>query len=141
MKTNILRGVFLLLIACLICGVSFCLWFTFANPDLTYTKLLLKLWPVYLAIVVSGVAIRQLSKRLFTKKRISKITYLDTTLTVYYTDGSKEQYEGSCTVWHKHPYMERAGIMTETWLSEIYTYIKKFGNPYPTAHLNKKETT
>lgn len=67
---------------------------------------------------------------------LSKATYDKDTkiLTKYWSDGNKYEYKGSCTVWHKLPYMKRAGTMTESGLCDIWEYINHYGNPYPHAH-------
>lgn len=56
-------------------------------------------------------------------------------LLITFSDGSTEEYKGSSTVWHKMPLMERQNTYRESYLCDIYTYIKHYGNPYPTAHL------
>lgn len=58
-------------------------------------------------------------------------------MTVYNVDGTNEQYNGSGTVWHRMPYMERCSTAKEYLLCDIWHYIKHYGNPYPTAHENK----
>lgn len=65
-------------------------------------------------------------------------TYTDEILTLKYSDNSIVQYKGSCTVWHKLPFMTRPGTLKEGDLSEIWEYIKTYGNPYPTAHQKPK---
>lgn len=59
-------------------------------------------------------------------------------LKISYSDGSSAQYKGNSTVWRTYPMMKRCGTFTESRLSDIYKYIKEHGNPYPTAHENKK---
>lgn len=64
--------------------------------------------------------------------------YRGGTMTIKWSNGAIEKYEGFSTVWHKHTMMERASTSKEVYLSEIYTYIKKWGNPYPAAHKKEK---
>ena len=69
---------------------------------------------------------------------IISATYKGTTLIITWESGSVSKYEGSCTVWHKHPYMHRCSPQAEKFLSNIWSYIQKWGNDYPTAHLNER---
>lgn len=88
-------------------------------------------------------------KNLFSKskKEVEKIiprtyesaTYENGTMYIKYTNGDEEAYKGDCTVWHKLPMMHRARTFKEGELCDIQKYIKHYGNPYPTAHLNKEK--
>lgn len=71
--------------------------------------------------------------------RLKEATYKNGIMTVTYSNGSIKQYKGSVTVWHELPFMQRAGTFKESDLSDIYEYIKTYGNPYPTAHKTKIE--
>lgn len=72
---------------------------------------------------------------IFGKKiTLKSAEYKDEVMTLTYSDKSQVQYKGSSTVWHKMPLMKRCHTSTEQLLSEIYTYIQHYGNPYPTAH-------
>ena len=81
--------------------------------------------------------------KLFFEPSVVSATYDDEVLSVKYSDGTTVKYQGSSTVWYKLPYMGRCGTSKEYQLSGIYTYIKKWGNDYPNAHLSseKNETT
>ena len=70
---------------------------------------------------------------------VSRTTYNKDIMEVWYSDGTCEQFKGKCTVWHKLPMMERCGTMKEGTLNSMWKYIGLYGNPYPTAHLNKKK--
>ncbi len=63
-----------------------------------------------------------------------KVEYNDEVMTFIYDDGTTLEYTGSCTVWHRLPYMQRCSTLLEADLSEIWTYINRHGNPYPLAH-------
>lgn len=41
-------------------------------------------------------------------------------LTLDFSDGSKEQYFGSCTVWYKLPSIKRCSTSEESYLSELW---------------------
>lgn len=58
-------------------------------------------------------------------------------ITIYYSDGSRQSFEGDCTVWLKLPLMEPVTTCERSDLYRIQKYIKKYGNPYPTAHTYK----
>ena len=73
-----------------------------------------------------------------TPPKIVTATYFKEHLTVNYEDGSVREYEGSCTVWKHYPMMQRCGTFKEGELLDIWSYIKKHGNPYPTAHIKNK---
>lgn len=47
-------------------------------------------------------------------------------------------YKGNCTVWHTYPMMERCDTSLESKLSNIWSYFKTHGSPYPTAHETRK---
>ena len=71
--------------------------------------------------------------------KIVNATYYKKVLTVTWSDGAISTYYGEgSTVWYHYPSMKRCSTNTEYTLAEVMTYIKEFGNPYPTAHLNKK---
>jgi hypothetical protein len=67
---------------------------------------------------------------------IYKAEYTKDIMTVTYNDNTVKQYKGDCTVWHTYPMMERCNTNSESKLSDIWSYIKEHGNPYPTAHLS-----
>jgi hypothetical protein len=71
-------------------------------------------------------------------RKIIKASYDNRTMTVTYENGNVTEFHGSGTVWHKLPMMKRCGTFEEIQLSEIYTYIRKWGNDYPDAHLKQK---
>ena len=50
------------------------------------------------------------------------------TLTIDYSDGSKEQYVWECTVWNKLPSFKRCSTSTESWLCDLYTELKYHEN-------------
>lgn len=66
-------------------------------------------------------------------------TYSGGIMTIDYDNGKSKQYSGSCTVWHTYPMMQRCGTFKEGELCDIWKYVKTHGNPYPTAHLKKKQ--
>lgn len=68
---------------------------------------------------------------------IVKADYAGGVMVVEYSNGKVEKYSGSCTVWHRHPYMERPGTSMEHRLSQLLKYCNKWNGPYPTAHLGK----
>ena len=72
----------------------------------------------------------------FVTHRVSvvKATYENEVMTIEYDNGKTEQYNGSCTVWHKMPMMQRCSTAKEAWLCDIWKYIKHYGNSYPNAH-------
>ncbi len=65
---------------------------------------------------------------------IVEASYKDGLMTLKYSDGDSVAYQGSCTVWHKYPMMERCSTLKEMELYDILTYIKTHGNPYPLSH-------
>lgn len=73
-------------------------------------------------------------KQLFVSRTIVHAEYEQETMTVKWSDGVTEKYEGSATVWRKHPLMKRCATSKEIILSDIANYCLKWGNPYPTAH-------
>lgn len=75
-------------------------------------------------------------KKRFCTPYVVKATYDEKTetMTVTWSDGDTEQYEGSGTVWYKMPYMRRCGTSGESMLCELWTYFRRYGNDYPTAH-------
>lgn len=66
--------------------------------------------------------------------RVLQATYENGIMTIVYSSGTVKKYKGSVTVWHELPYMQRPGTFKEHELSELYQYIKEYGNPYPTDH-------
>lgn len=66
---------------------------------------------------------------------IEKATYSKEVLKITYSNGVIKEYYGECTVWNKLPMMERCGTIKDSELCGIWKYIRKHGNPYPTAHL------
>jgi hypothetical protein len=68
---------------------------------------------------------------------ITRATYHNEIMTVYWSDGEVTEYKGSSTVWHRLPYMKKVSTHREFELSEVFHYIKEHGNPYPVAHLKK----
>lgn len=70
--------------------------------------------------------------------KLVKATYVDGIMTLEYDNGEIKQYEGSVTVWHKLPLMERCNTDKEFELCQYWKYIKHWGNDYPTAHLKQK---
>lgn len=56
-------------------------------------------------------------------------------LTVDFDNGEMAMFKGRSTVWHHWPYMERCSSQKETYLCDLWEYIRCHGNPYPTAHL------
>lgn len=70
----------------------------------------------------------------FTARRVVKAAYENDVMTVEYDNGTIEQYNGSCTVWHKMPMMKRCSTSKEAWLSEMWEYIERHGNSYPNSH-------
>lgn len=60
------------------------------------------------------------------------------TLTIQLKSGTEMEFEGEGTVWYFLPLMGRCSTSQELQFSEIYRYVKRYGNPYPTAHLNEK---
>ena len=58
-------------------------------------------------------------------KSVVYTEYKDKVMTVRYSDGSEVKYSGECTVWHKLPHMKRCGVLTETWLCNLWKYCTK----------------
>lgn len=63
-------------------------------------------------------------------------SYKDEIMTLHHASGKMMKYHGSGTVWHRMPMMERCSTEKEKALASFHAYIKKWGNPYPNAHLN-----
>jgi len=81
--------------------------------------------------------IKQLKKawrKYFVSRSVARATYEGETMTVTWDDGTTTKYEGSCTVWYEHPYMERCSTSTEILLCDLWSYIKKWEGSYPDAH-------
>ncbi len=72
---------------------------------------------------------------------ISEVTYdkNEETMTVSYSDKSIKHYNGSSTVWYEMPFMKRCSTTKELELSGYFNYLKKYGNPYPNAHLEAQK--
>jgi len=68
---------------------------------------------------------------------VSKVTYKDGIMTVFYNNWSFTQYKGESTVWYELPLMRRAATSRELKLCEYYKYITYYKGDYPTAHLRK----
>jgi hypothetical protein len=96
---------------------------------------------IYILIaVVSAGFFWVLMEALFPNENpVIKATYIEKEkkLTLYYQDGKVENFQGSGTVWYTYPMIQRCNSSTERYLCDIWTYIKRWGNDYPTAHLNQ----
>ena len=68
-------------------------------------------------------------------KEVESATYDNGVMKVKYKDKLWVDYQGSGTVWHELPLMRRCPTTLEMGLADIFTYIKKWGNPYPSAHI------
>lgn len=58
-------------------------------------------------------------------------------LVVEWSDGTIEEYQGECTIWYKLPMMETVKGPILYKIIEIWRYVEKWGNDYPTAHLTQ----
>jgi len=56
--------------------------------------------------------------------KLIKVSYNRNIMTLIYSNGKTEQYEGSCTVWHKLPSYKRCGTLTESWLCDLWQKYK-----------------
>lgn len=68
MNKNTLFTILLLSVAVFIAGTSYGLWYTFKHPAMTNTQVFLKIWYVYLVIVIAGILIVRINKNLWDKK-------------------------------------------------------------------------
>ncbi len=76
--------------------------------------------------------------QLFKSHCIVSATYEDGIMKVCWSDGSKGEYKGECTVWHRLPSMRRPGTLMESELCRLQDYIEYYGNPYRIDHANRK---
>ena len=79
----------------------------------------------------------QAIKALFISNHVVSAEYKSGIMTVTHKNGEIELFKGSCTVWHKLPYMTRCNTPTESWLCEMWHYNKEWGGAWPNAHLPK----
>ena len=77
-------------------------------------------------------------KKLFAGDPVTKAKYESGIMTVTYESGKVEKYSGSCTVWHKLPYMKRVRAMGEGWLCDLWEYNRQWGGAYPNAHKERE---
>lgn len=77
-------------------------------------------------------------EKMVLKTHVVKADYKKPTMTCVWNDGSVTKYDGSSTVWHEQPLMKRCKTNQEVMLSDIYSYIEKWGNSYPDAHLKNQ---
>lgn len=68
---------------------------------------------------------------------IVKAEYIKGIMYVDYSDESKKEFKGDCTVWSELPFMDRCDSFTETRLLEIWKYLEHYGGVYPLSHLKK----
>tara|TARA_R110002051_G_scaffold320057_1_gene404845 strand:- start:831 stop:1160 length:330 start_codon:yes stop_codon:yes gene_type:complete len=68
---------------------------------------------------------------------IVKAEYINGVMYVEYSDESKKEFKGDCTVWSELPFMDRCDSFTETRLLEIWKYLEHYGGVYPLSHLKK----
>ena len=80
--------------------------------------------------------LKTLYQKYFVSNTIVSAEYIDDIMVVKYKRGNIEHYNGSCTVWHKLPFMKRCNSSTESWLCDLWTYNRKWNGPYPNAHKN-----
>ncbi len=90
-----------------------------------------------LEIQKNNITLLQKIKYFFMGTPIVSAEYKDGVMKVVWEDGSSAAYKGSCTVWHKMPYMRRCGTATEGWLCDLWKYNKQWDGAYPNAHKNK----
>tara|TARA_R110002072_G_scaffold244278_1_gene403593 strand:+ start:1244 stop:1507 length:264 start_codon:yes stop_codon:yes gene_type:complete len=76
---------------------------------------------------------------LFRPKYVIEASYENNIMTIKLSNGSIEKYLGNGTVWHKLPMMERCSTFREGYLSDIHSYIKFHGAPYPNGHTIKEK--
>jgi len=43
-------------------------------------------------------------------------------MTVYWSDGTMQQFTGSCTVWREYPEMKRCDTEIESWVRDLEQY-------------------
>lgn len=61
-------------------------------------------------------------------------------MTVTYSNGKTYTYiKDIAGDWNNYPMMDFVGRSVSNELQDIYYYIVKWGNDYPTAHLNKEK--
>ena len=70
----------------------------------------------------------------FMSKRVASASYDGLTMTVTWSDGSIDKYDGACSVWRKHPMMHRCSTSMEYLLCDLWNYTKKWKGDYPDAH-------
>jgi len=73
-------------------------------------------------------------KKFFTLRHIVYANYENETMTIKWSDGETEKYNGECTVWAKEPFMERCDTHTVTMLLSLWKYCRKYKGSYPDAH-------
>jgi len=85
--------------------------------------------------------IKDIIKKVFSFKKnkcfLKEASYENKVMKIEYTNGVIEEYYGSGTVWRVIPHMQRCSTPIEMYLSEIYNYIKHYGNTYPNSHKSK----
>lgn len=91
-----------------------------------------------ISLVVSGFA--YLIVTVFNEPLI-KNAWLDdkqSIMHVTYSDDKVKQYIKAYGDWNDFPMMTFVGRSKNNELNNVYYYIRKWGNDYPTAHLNHK---
>lgn len=91
------------------------------------------IWFLIIAIIVI-ISLSMAIARAIVGPTIVSAEYKAGVMIVTYKNGKQRRYKGSGTVWHQLPMMERAGTLKESTLSDIWSYIHLYGNPYPSAH-------
>lgn len=93
---------------------------------------------IAIALIVLGFA--YLIFKLFNEPFIKTAWYNDkeSILSITYSDGKTKEYIKAYGDWNDFPMMSFVGRSKNNELNNVYYYIRKWGNDYPTAHLNKK---
>lgn len=101
---------------------------------------------VFILVFVAFVIVLALSTMFYKPKKLVEATYHDignshAQISATFDKGEKEEYEYAHGMWYKLPLMEAAWWKRDRELRMIERYCKKYGNPYPTAHLNETNGT
>jgi hypothetical protein len=94
---------------------------------------------IAIAAIVSGFA--YLMATLLHEPKIEHASYnsKEDIMTVTYSNKKEVQYIKAYGDWNNFPMMTFVGRTKDNELDNIYYYIQKWGNDYPTAHLKQLE--
>lgn len=99
---------------------------------------------IVLVVVFFALAIVSLvlSMMFYKPRKLVEATYHDignyrAQINATFDNGEKAEYEYSHGMWYELPLMRTIWGKEDQRLKRIEMYCKKYGNPYPTAHLNE----